>query len=192
MPLRFPVIFSYLFLIGLPLKQGPAKRSVFYMNKSQFHSGDIVDVLFPDNGILKNCRVISVSFPITGSPRYHVEVPFSYIPNFIMEDDKAVPGKARIHSLKEWHLRDAQNGISDRYEGRMLPDTADEDGPLPTTTSDWNAWINARSHNVPQSDTFAEWRRRGEDFQTAFEVGYTRGFEDGADAVFKKAGTVML
>lgn len=90
--------------------------------KSQFNIGDKVNVLFPNNGILKDCRVAKVSFSNGATPRYDLDVPFDYVPNFNMEDTQLVSGTARIHSIKEWHLRDPQDAISDR----LLPDTADE------------------------------------------------------------------
>lgn len=89
---------------------------------SQFQRGDIVNVIFPNNGILTECRVVKVSFSEHGTPRYDVDVPFDYIPHFKMEEADLTAGKARLHSIKEWHLRDPLNAVTDR----LLVDTGEE------------------------------------------------------------------
>lgn len=83
------------------------------MNKlpSAFQRGDTVNVLFPDNALLKDCTVIKVSFPLKGEPLYDVQVPFRYY--LECAGKESVKGYARIHSLKEWHLRNPESGIAD-------------------------------------------------------------------------------
>lgn len=79
---------------------------------SLFQINDNVSLTFPDNGILKKGTVIKVAFTAHSEPLYDVEVPFS----FYSDDDLDTPhtGSARIHGLKEWHLRNPESPISDR------------------------------------------------------------------------------
>ena len=94
-------------------KQGPAKRSIIIMaNKSSFElaSGwqlrDKVSVVFPDNGVLKNGRIVKVSFTTCGEePRYDVEIPFSKSDfNDPGEPNAGAKGYFRIHDLPQWFL----------------------------------------------------------------------------------------
>lgn len=71
---------------------------------SLFTVGDKVSLTFPGNGLLKNATVIKVSFDYANN-FYDVEVPYDYYENEVAE--KTVKGTARIHGLKEWHLRQA-------------------------------------------------------------------------------------
>jgi hypothetical protein len=62
---------------------------------------DQVSLTFPGTGILSPCKVTKVSFN-KSDVLYDVEVPFRHF-------DDAYPlgttGYARLHGLKEWHLR---------------------------------------------------------------------------------------
>lgn len=65
--------------------------------------GDKVSVTFPDNGLIKNAQVKKVSFDANNT-LYDVEVPFSYYE----DQDMLKTGYARLHGIKEWHLRNPE------------------------------------------------------------------------------------
>lgn len=83
---------------------------------SLFQRGDYVSVTFPGTGLLKRCKVLKVSFAIPKKeeieePFYDVEVPYNYYDG---TDADPVMGYARIHGLKEWHLRNPEMPVADR------------------------------------------------------------------------------
>ncbi len=75
---------------------------------SAWQLGDTVQVVFPDNGILKNCKIIKISFKERGEPLYDVEVPFlnSYTDSDEVSESKQSEKMAffRIHDLRQWFL----------------------------------------------------------------------------------------
>lgn len=70
--------------------------------------GDQVSITFPGNGLLKNATVIKVAFDNLNT-LYDVEVPY----NYYSFENIEMRGIARLHGLKEWHLRDPESPISD-------------------------------------------------------------------------------
>lgn len=76
---------------------------------SLFTIGDKVSVTFPGNGLLKNATVIKVSFDYANN-FYDVEVPYDY---YEEGGVVLVKGTARIHGLKEWHLRNPEWTVAD-------------------------------------------------------------------------------
>jgi len=108
---------AFLYLRGL--KQEPAQRFILIMEKlpSLFQLGDFVSAQFPGTGILNRCKVIKVAFTEHTEPLYDIEVPYRFYGG--EEYDNTVPeqpntGYARIHGLKEWHLRNPQTPVADR------------------------------------------------------------------------------
>lgn len=93
------------------LKQEPAKRFILLMNNKQqlpsgFQIGQIVQVVFPGNAILKDCKIIKVAFPERGEPLYDVEVPFHHY-DFDGELDPKAPvknGFQRLYGLRQWFI----------------------------------------------------------------------------------------
>jgi hypothetical protein len=84
---------------------------------SLWQVNDEVSVTFPGNGLLKRCKVIKVAFTAHSQPLYDVEVPFNYYVGEIPDDgipETPNTGNARIHGLKEWHLRNPENPVADR------------------------------------------------------------------------------
>jgi hypothetical protein len=63
--------------------------------------GDRVSVIFPGSGNINEAVVIKISFD-EKNVLYDVDVPYRYYPE---ESDYPSVGHARIHGLKEWHLR---------------------------------------------------------------------------------------
>lgn len=90
---------------------------------SLWQLGDYVSATFPGNGLLKRCKVIKIAFTEHSEPLYDIEVPFEhYQGNYVHDDVPETPSIscARIHGLKEWHLRNPENPVASRM-------------PLPTT-----------------------------------------------------------
>lgn len=101
------------------LKQEPAQRFVFNMEKlpSLWQLGDFVSATFPGQGILKKCKVIKVAFTEHSEPLYDLEIPYNFYDGAYQKSD--IPetpntGHARIHGLKEWHLRNPEMPVADR------------------------------------------------------------------------------
>lgn len=89
------------------------------MNKlpSLWQVDDEVSLTFPGNGLLKRCRIIKVAFTAHSEPVYDVDIPFNFYEGDIPDDGiPEIPstGHARIHGLKEWHLRNPEDGVADR------------------------------------------------------------------------------
>lgn len=63
--------------------------------------GDYVSVTFPGNGIINRCKVIKVAFN-GNEPLYDVDIPFK-----MTSDDGTYTEiiHARLHGIREWHLR---------------------------------------------------------------------------------------
>lgn len=83
---------------------------------SLFQINDYVSVTFPGTGLLKWCKVIKIAFTEHTEPLYDIEVPFRFYAGEFPEDDiPVIPniGHARIHGLKEWHLRNPEAPIAD-------------------------------------------------------------------------------
>lgn len=68
---------------------------------SLWQIGDAVSVTFPGAGLIKVANVIKVAFDKENA-FYDVEIAYRY---FDSEDEYPKFGHARIHGLKEWHLR---------------------------------------------------------------------------------------
>lgn len=49
---------------------------------------------------------------------------------------------------------------------------------------DFKIWYIAESRKQPQSETFKEWKRRGQ--ESCYEVAYTEGFQDAAEAAYRR------
>lgn len=85
---------------------------------SLFQINDKVSLTFPGNGILKEGKVIKVAFTAHSEPLYDVEVPFEFYQGDYDPESSDIPstGHARIHGLKEWHLRNPEPGfgVADR------------------------------------------------------------------------------
>lgn len=84
---------------------------------SLWQNGDSVSLTFPGNGLLKKCRVIKVAFTSHSEPLYDVEIPYNYFNGEIPGDgipETPNTGYARIHGLKEWHLRNPEMPVADR------------------------------------------------------------------------------
>lgn len=81
---------------------------------SLFQIDDVVSVNFPGTGSLSPCKVIKVAFTGYGDPLYDVEVPFKYYEDQDgLDPDTPRTSFARIHGLKEWHLRIPLEPIAD-------------------------------------------------------------------------------
>ena len=74
---------------------------------SLWQLGDYVSVTFPRTGLLKKCKIIKIAFTEHSEPLYDVEVPYQYYEGIYDPESSDIPttGSARIHGLKEWHLR---------------------------------------------------------------------------------------
>lgn len=99
-------------------KQEPAQRFVLIMERlpSLWQLGDYVSATFPGTGLLKKCKVIKIAFTEHSEPLYDIEVPFQYYQGSYDPDNPDMPttGSARIHGLKEWHLRNPEESVADR------------------------------------------------------------------------------
>lgn len=83
---------------------------------SKWQIGDFVSLHFPGNGILKKCKVVKVSFTYQDEPLYDLEVPYDfYLGEYDGGNQEPNTGHARLHGLKEWHLRNPENSVADRY-----------------------------------------------------------------------------
>ena len=83
---------------------------------SLWQLGDYVSVTFPDNGLLKQAKVIKVAFTEHSEPLYDVEVSYKYYQGAYDPDNADMPttGTARLHGLKQWHLRNPEMPVADR------------------------------------------------------------------------------
>lgn len=103
------------------LKQESAQRFILHMEEklqlpSLWQINDEVSVTFPGNGLLKKGKVIKVAFTAYSEPLYDVEIPYNYYDHDY--DPGGVPQTscARIHGLKEWHLRNPESPVADRVQ----------------------------------------------------------------------------
>lgn len=76
---------------------------------SLWQIGDDVLLQFPGSGELDNAKVVKVAF-IKNDTLYDVEVPYHHYND---ENPLGTTGFARLHGLKEWHLRQRRNPLSD-------------------------------------------------------------------------------
>lgn len=83
---------------------------------SLWQIGDEVSLTFPSNGLLKRAKVIKVSFTAHSEPLYDLDVPFEFYQGDYDPESPDMPttGHARIHGLKEWHLRNPELPVADR------------------------------------------------------------------------------
>lgn len=83
---------------------------------SLWQLGDYVSVTFPSNGLLKQAKVIKVAFTEHSEPLYDVEVQYQYYLGSYDPDNQDAPttATARLHGLKEWHLRNPELQVADR------------------------------------------------------------------------------
>lgn len=80
------------------------------MNKQKLPSawqpGDIANVVFPDNAILRDGKIFKVAFSEYGEPLYDVDIPFNHN-DFDGEPEKGAPlktGYFRLHGVRQWFL----------------------------------------------------------------------------------------
>lgn len=83
---------------------------------SLYQINDLVSVTFPGNGLIKQAKVIKVAFTEYSEPLYDVSVSFNYYNGDYDPDSSEIPstGHARMHGLKEWHLRNPEMPVADR------------------------------------------------------------------------------
>lgn len=129
--LWFPVTYLGANLLTLALKQEPAQRFIDNMESNRlprvlpsfWQLGDKVSLTFPGNGLIKEARVIKVAFiqnhdlSYDADPLYDVDVPYQfYNGDYDPEGpDMSSTGHVRLHGLKEWHLRNPEMPVADRY-----------------------------------------------------------------------------
>jgi len=108
---------------AVPCKPKAGTGSTVYLHfmrkeslPSLWQLGDYVSLTFPDNGILKQAKVIKVAFTEHSEPLYDVEVPFKFYQGDYDPESPDMPttGHVRLHGLKEWHLRNPEHPIADR------------------------------------------------------------------------------
>lgn len=84
---------------------------------SLWQIGDSVSLTFPGNGLLGEAKVIKIAFTAHTEPLYDVEVPFQFYQGEYDPESPDIPsiGHVRLHGLKEWHLRNPEKPVADRY-----------------------------------------------------------------------------
>jgi hypothetical protein len=86
---------------------------------SLYQLGDFVQLQFPGNGLLKKAEIVKVSFTRHSEPVYDVAVPYEFYSGELDPDGPEMAsvqtGYARIHGLAEWHLRNPEMPVADRY-----------------------------------------------------------------------------
>lgn len=84
---------------------------------SLWQLGEYVSATFPGSGILKKCKVIKIAFTEHSEPLYDIEIPFNFYDGAYQDSDMPETpntGHARIHGLKEWHLRNPDLPVADQ------------------------------------------------------------------------------
>lgn len=76
---------------------------------SLWQIGDEVILQFPGSGELDNAKVVKVSFD-KNNILYDVEVPYHFYND---NNPLGTTGFARLHGLKEWHLRARRNDLKE-------------------------------------------------------------------------------